>query len=111
MADTWGSIGFTVLASGLTRSRAARLTVTPIPGGTISYIDYGGASLPQVNYDLLLTEVAYGSLEAAVGGTAALVSATDGTITCAALQTVTRRQRIPASGQTFAAATWVVVTL
>lgn len=110
MADTFGSIGFTVLAAGMVRSQDAVFAVTHIPGGTVNYVDYGGAALRQLGYDLLMTSAAYGSLEAQVGGTATLTTTVDGTISSAVLLGLARRQRIPESGTVFAAATFAVVT-
>lgn len=110
MADTFGSIGFTVLATGMARSQDALLAVTHIPGGTVNYVDYGGAGMRQLGYDLLLTSAAYGSLEAQVGGTAMLTTTVDGTISSAVLLGLTRRQRVPESGTVFAGATFMVVT-
>lgn len=109
MADSFGSINFTVLATGMQRTQSAAIAVTHIPGGTVSYVDYGGQTLRQLGYDLLLTEVAYGSLEAVVGGTAVLTTAVDGTISSALLQSLARRQRVPVSGTAFAVASFMVV--
>ena len=109
MADSFGSINFTVLAAGMQRVQSAAIAVTHIPGGTVSYVDYGGQTLRELGYDLLLTEVAYGSLEAVVGGTATLTTTVDGTISSALLQSLARRQRVPVSGTTIAVAAFAVV--
>jgi hypothetical protein len=110
MADTFGTIGFTILAAGMARGQGAAITVTHIPGGSISYVDYGGQTPRTQSYNLLLSEANYYLLEGAVGGTAALVTAVDGTITSALLLDVQRAQRIPVSGTTFVQANFLVVT-
>lgn len=110
MAESFGTINFTVLQARLGRTQGAAVTIMHIPGGTVSYVDYGGQTLPQLNYGLLLEEASYRALEGTVGGTAALTTNVDGTIASAVLMGVTRDRRIPVSGTTFATAAFTVVT-
>lgn len=110
MAETFGTINFTVLQATLGRTQGAAVSIMHIPGGTVSYVDYGGQTLRQLNYALLLTEANYRALEGTVGGTAALTTDIDGTITSAVLLGLTRDRRIPVSGTTFATASFTVVT-
>jgi len=110
MADSFGTIPFTALAADMTRVQAAAITVTHIPGGSVSYVDYGGQTLREQSLTLLLSEANYYLLEGTVGGTAALTTVIDGTISCALLTSLQRNQRIPVSGTTFAQANFIVVT-
>jgi hypothetical protein len=110
MADAFGTINFTVLQAGMGRTQGAAVTITHIPGGTVSYVDYGGQTARQLSYGLLLDEASYRALEGTVGGTAALTTGVDGTITSAVLMGLTRDRRIPVSGTTFATAAFTVVT-
>jgi hypothetical protein len=109
MADSFGTITFTVLQASLGRTQGAAVTIMHIPGGTVSYIDYGGQTARQLSYGLLLDETSYRALEGTVGGTAALTTTIDGTISSAVLMGLTRDQRIPVSGTTFATAAFTVV--
>jgi hypothetical protein len=110
MAESFGTINFTVLQAGLGRTQGADVTIMHIPGGTVSYVDYGGQTLRSLSYGLLLTEASYQALEGTVGGTAALTTNVDGTISSAVLMGLTRDRRIPVSGTTFATANFSVVT-
>lgn len=109
MADSFGTIEFTVLAEGMGRSQDAEIAITHIPGGNVSYFDYGGQRPLGLSYNLLLTEANFHALGSVVGGTAALTTTVDGTISAAVLLSLSRTRRIPASGTTFAAANFAVV--
>jgi len=111
MADTFGTISFTVLQAGLGRQQQADVTERHIPGGTVTYFDYGGLRARSLNYGLLLSQTNYYALEGTVGGTATLTTDIDGTISAAVLMGLTRDKRIPVSGTTFASAAFMVVTL
>lgn len=105
MTDTFGTVSFTVLHEEMTRSQGAEISFQHIPGGNITYIDNGGQSPLMVQYALLFdTEAMYQLMETKVGGTAALVSAIDGTIANTVLGELTRTYREPAGGKTFARA-------
>lgn len=108
MADSFGTIPFTVLAAGVRRGVTAEIAVTHIPGGTVTYYDYAGQMPPDLNYRLLLSAADYALMEGTAGGTAQLVSAVDGTISSAALMSISRTQRLP-GGTTYADARFVVV--
>jgi hypothetical protein len=110
MADSFGTISFTVLQAGLGRAQQADVTERHIPGGTVTYFDYGGQRARSFSYGLLLDQTNYYALEGTVGGTAALKTDVDGTISTAVLMGLTRDKRIPVSGTTFAAASFTVVT-
>ena len=110
MADTFGTISFTVLQDGMGRRQGAEIAFQHIPGSNITYADYGGKTPLQLPYRLLVaSDATYQLLEAAVGGTAALVSAVDGTITPTVLVDLSRDMRAP-DGQTFATAQFVKVS-
>jgi hypothetical protein len=110
MADSFGTVGFTILQEGMGRSQSASITVQHVPGGNVNYVDYGGQLPLSLSYNVMLSEADYHVLEGTVGGTATLTTTVDGTITCAALVSLARNQRIPASGTTFAAAVFSVIT-
>ncbi len=110
MSDTFGTIAFTVLQDGMGRGQGAELSFQHIPGGNVTYVDYGGQTPLQLPYRLLFaSDALYQLMEAAVGGTAALVSAVDGTITPTVLVELSRALRVP-DGQTFANASFVKVS-
>jgi hypothetical protein len=110
MTDSFGTITFTALADGMDRAQVAEVAITHIPGGNVNYFDYSGRTPLELSYNLLLTGANYRALEGVVGGTAKLTTVVDGTISCAALLTLQRKGRVPVSGTTFAAASFVVVT-
>jgi hypothetical protein len=109
MADSFGTINFTVLQASMARNQTALVTARPIPGGTVTYFDYGGKQARTLGYGLLLDAANYYALEDAVGGTATLKTSVDGTISSAVLMGLTRDKRIPVSGMTFATASFSVV--
>ena len=110
MADTFGTIPFTVLQEGMGRVQTADVTFKHIPGGNVTYADYGGQQPLSLPYNLLLSEANYRTLEGTVGGTAALITTVDGSINTAVLLSLGRASRIPVSGTVFVTAAFVVVT-
>ncbi len=111
MADTFintaGTIGFTVLNDGMGRTQGAEIAVQHIPGGNVTYFDYGGQPPIQLDYSLLFTsEQQYFNMEGQVGGTATLTSNLDSSITSVVLAQLRRKLRLP-DGQTFADATFL----
>lgn len=110
MADTFGTISFTVLHEGMGRRQGADLSFQHIPGSNITYADYGGQTPLTLPYRLLFASTTlYELLEAQVGGTAALISTVDGTISPALLTELQRGEYTP-DGHTFANATFVKVS-
>lgn len=110
MSDTFGTITFTVLHEGMRRRQGAELAFQHIPGGNITYVDYGGQTPLTLPYRLLFASAAlYNLMEAQVGGTAALVSTVDGTIATAVLADLERIDYTP-DGHTFANATFFKVS-
>jgi len=111
MADTFGTISFTMLQSNWGRRTAADVALQHIPGSNVTYIDAGGQTATEVSYDLLFaTSADYTLMAGTVGGTAQLYTVADGTITCALLRDLSRTFRVPADGKTFEAASFVIVT-
>jgi hypothetical protein len=110
MAETFGTIPFTVLQAGMGRVQTANVAFAHIPGGNVTYVDYGGQQPLSLPYNLLLSEANYRTLEGTVGGTAALVTTVDGSINTAVLLSLSRASRIPVSGTVFVTAAFVVVT-
>ena len=111
MADGYGTIVFDILGAGMVRTQSAEISVTHIPGGDVSYVDFGGLLPVQLSYQLVMTQAMYLAMEGLVGGTASLTTTIgDGTITSAMLMGVERKSRVPVSGTTFASAEFLVIT-
>jgi hypothetical protein len=106
MSDTFGTVTFTVLHEGMGRQQGAELSFQHIPGGNVTYVDYGGQTPLTLPYRLLFASAAtYQLMETKVGGTATLISVVDGTIATAVLSELGRGEYTP-DGQTFANATF-----
>lgn len=80
--DSFDGVAFRILREGRTEARDALVTVRKIPGGSVTYLDRGGALPRTRTYRVHLPSyAAFDNLDAKVGNTGTLVDTLRGTRT------------------------------
>jgi hypothetical protein len=108
MAESFAGQSFKVLISGFGRSRAALISVRPIPGGDRSYVDASGRQLPELQTMLLFDDfAAYQAFEALLDTSGTLVLQTEGSMTALLKEVALTAHHT--GGKVTCAANWLVL--